>query len=118
MRHLADIALTEFADIILSTTVEIAKLRLHFTDGSYADIWFSRRRLGVYAYHWERRHVDGTVFRHDNIPHQQWKRVATFPKHFHDGTDEQVVNSYLPDEPERALRVFLAFCREKLTLEK
>lgn len=114
MRRLADIALVEFADVVLSITVESAKLRLHITDGSYADIWFSKRRPGVYAYHWERRHVDGTIFRHDNIPHQHWEHVATFPKHFHDGTEEHVAESYLPDEPEHALRVFLAFCREKL----
>ena len=115
MRRLANLALTEFADIVLSTSVGSAKLRLHFTDGSYADIWFSRRRLGVYAYHWERRHVDGTIFRHDNIPHRRWERVVTFPKHFHNGTEAQVTDSDLPDEPEQALRVFLTFCREKLT---
>jgi len=114
MRRLADIALAEFADIVLSATVEAAKLRLYFTDGSYADIWFSKRRPGVYAYHWERRHVDGTIFRHDNIPHRRWRRVATFPKHFHAGAEDQVAESALPDEPEQALRVFLAFCRERL----
>ncbi len=114
MRRLADIALTEFADIVLSTTVKTAKLRLHFTDGSYADIWFSRQRPGVYAYHWKRRHVDGAIFRHDNIPHQRWKSVAAFPKHFHDGADEQVVDSNLPNDPEQALRLFLNFCREKV----
>ena len=114
MRHLADIALTEFADIVLSATVENAKLRLHFTDDSYADIWFSKRRPGVYAYHWERRHVDGTIFRHDNIPHQRWRHIATFPRHFHNGTEERVAESNLPDEPEQALCVFLTFCREKL----
>jgi len=115
MRYLADIALTEFADIVLSVTAQAAKLRLHFIDGSYADIWFSERRPGLYAYHWERQHVDGTIFRHDNIPHQRWRDVATFPEHFHDGAEEQVTESRLPEEPEQALRVFLTFCRERLT---
>lgn len=114
MRHLADIALTEFADIVLSATVHAAKLRLFFTDHSYADIWFSERRPGLYACHWERQHVDGTIFRHDNIPHERWRGIATFPKHFHDGAEAQVTESHLPDEPEKALRVFLAFCRERL----
>ncbi len=58
--------------------------------------------------------MNGTIFRHDNIPHQRWKCIATFPKHFHDGSEEQVVESDLPCESEQALRVFLAFCREKL----
>jgi len=114
MRRLADIALAEFADIVISATVGTAKLRLYFGDGSYADIWFSKRRPGVYAYHWERRHIDGTIFRHDNIPHQRWRHVATFPKHFHDGAEGQVVESDLPGEPEQALHVFLTFCRKKL----
>jgi len=114
MQHLADIALREFADVVLSAAVGDARLRLYFADGSYADIWFSKRRPGVYAYHWERRAVDGTIFRHDNIPHQRWEHVATFPKHFHDGTEEQVVESDLPDEPEQALSAFLTFCRARL----
>jgi hypothetical protein len=39
--------------------------------------------------------------------------VATFPKHFHDGSEEQVIESHLSEEPEQALRQFLAFVREK-----
>lgn len=79
-----------------------------------ADIWFSRQRAGVYAYHWERRAVDGMIFRHDNIPHQRWEHVVTFPKHFHDGAEDRVVESDLPEEPEQALRAFLTFCRARL----
>jgi hypothetical protein len=39
---------------------------MHLVDGSYLDVWFSRKFPGRYAYHWERRHVDGSIYRHDN----------------------------------------------------
>lgn len=35
IQRLADIALREFADIVLSATVGDARLRLYFADGSY-----------------------------------------------------------------------------------
>ena len=38
----------------------------------------------------------------------------TFPKHLHDGSEERVVESFISDVPEEALRQFLAFVRDKL----
>jgi hypothetical protein len=40
--------------------------------------------------------------------------VATFPKHFHDGSEDRIVESRLSEEPEQALREFLTFVRAKL----
>jgi len=40
--------------------------------------------------------------------------VATFPHHFHDGSEGNVVESHLGESPEGALREFLAFVRERL----
>ncbi len=90
------------------------KLRLHVSDGSYVDIWFSRRIPGRYAYHWERRHVDGSIYRHDNRPHASLTDMKTFPKHFHDGSDGDVEESFLSDDPISASRYFLDFIREFL----
>lgn len=44
------------------------------------------------------------------------KYVETFPKHFHNGSEENVVESNISDEQE-AIREFLTFVREKLTKE-
>jgi hypothetical protein len=44
---------------------------------------------------WERRHIDGTIYRHDNMPHAQWQGVSSFPKHFHVGDQETNVFSPL-----------------------
>jgi hypothetical protein len=49
--------------------------------------------------------------RHDNIPHAKWKFVKTFPKHFHNGSEENVIESNISDNPEKAIREFLKFVR-------
>jgi len=87
------------------------KLRLHICDGSFVDVWFSREIEGRYAYHWERRHVDGKIYRHDNRPHAGMRGMASFPRHFHDGRDDVVVESRLGDDPEGDVRSFLRFVR-------
>lgn len=44
--------------------------------------------------HIERRALDGKIYRHDNSPHKRWESVATFPKHFHDGSEMNVSESH------------------------
>ncbi len=116
---LIDIAYNEFADIVTDgeilpfSTGDPHKVRLDIADGSFLDIYLSM--TGRYAYHWERRLIDtGMIFRHDNAPHQRWRFVSTFPKHFHMGSEENVTDSFLDDAPPSALRQFLAFVRQTL----
>ena len=45
------------------------KLRLKIIDDSVVDVFLSAR--GRYSYHWERRHINGTLYRHDNAPHKR-----------------------------------------------
>lgn len=89
------------------------KLRLEVVDGSVLDIYVSV--TGKYSYHWERRLIDGSIYRHDNAPHKNWRNVRTFPKHFHDGSEEVVEESHISDEPLLALEQVLEFVRAKLT---
>lgn len=113
--RLADIAEIEFADIVVNAVVPgINKLRIFVNDGSLIDVWFSLKLNQRYSYHWERRAIDGTIYRHDNAPHLQWKSVTTFPKHFHDGSERNVLESHINDVPEQGLREFLTFVRSKL----
>ena len=37
-----------------------------------------------------------------------------FPKHFHDGSEDNVGESHISDSPDQALREFLHFVRIKL----
>lgn len=115
---LAETALLEFPDIVESCKPLEGKLRLHLTDGSYIDLWWSWKRKGKFAYHWERRAIDGQVFRHDNIPDARWKHVKTFPKHFHNGRESLAEDSSAPEKPLDGLRFMLAFARDYLTGSK
>ena len=114
-RHLGTIAEVEYADIVVNAWVPgLNTLRILLRDGSFVDLWYSLKLVGRYSYHWERRSLDGTLYRHDNAPHQRWETVATWPKHFHDGSENTVTESRLSDEPEVALREFLDFVRAAL----
>lgn len=113
---LSEIALSEFADIVESTKAVEGKLRILLTDESFIDIWLSVKKKGVYAYHWERRNVDGTIYRYNNLPDSEAKKLQTYPKHFHNGTEENVVESGLSDDPEEAVRTVLEFARRIINM--
>jgi len=110
--QLAQVALSDFADIVEGTRIIEGKLRILLKDESFIDTWLSAKKDGVYAYHWERRNVDGRIFRYNNLPDKEAKRLQTYPKHFHDGTEKNVIESDLSDNPEEALRVILGFARK------
>ena len=84
------------------------------TDGSYLDFWWSLEIPGRFAHHWERSHVDGTIHRHDNMPHSRWSDVESFPQHYHEGSPDHVIGSTLPADPESAVRELLSFVRKQL----
>jgi hypothetical protein len=112
---LKDIIETEYSDIVEYVLLpDINELRVFLIDGSFLDIWFSLKLEGRYSYHWERRFIDDTIYRHDNAPHRNWEKVKTFPKHFHNGTEENVIESHISDNPESAVREFLDFIRGKM----
>lgn len=109
LETLGRLAEMEFLDIVRSTAVFESKLRVTLIDGSYIDFWWSEEISGRFAYHWERTQIDGTIYRHDNIPHLRWRTVSSFPKHFHAGTQQAVTESDMSEYPEQGLRQFLRF---------
>jgi hypothetical protein len=118
-RALRTIALTEFADVVVSArtvalpTGDPLKLRIDVVDGTLLDVFLSVS--GRYSYHWDRRVTSfHEVYRHDNAPHGRALRVSTFPKHFHDGSEASLVDSHVSDDPRHAIREFPAFVRHKL----
>lgn len=115
--RLREIAEAEFVDVVVGTSIPGAnELRLILKDGSFIDIWFSLKLKGRYSYRWERRAIDGSIYRHDNAPHKQWQSVQTFPDHFHDGNEWTVAESHLSKIPAEGLRQFLEFARAKLEI--
>lgn len=66
----------------------LVKVSVVMVDGSFLDVYWSD--TGRYSLHYERRHLDGS-----------------FPKHYHHGSEGNVTESYLPDEPMEAVKAFL-----------
>ena len=92
VERLRERAEVEFADIVVEAfSPGINELRIILSDGSFVDVWFSLKLQGRYSFHWERRAIDGTVYRHDNAPHRRWEAVATYPRHFHNGSETNVL---------------------------
>ncbi len=73
------------------------------------EVWISGKK---YSYHWERRAINGKIYRHDNASHH--REIATFPKHFHFESENNLKESKISDEPEIAIIEFLNFIRKIL----
>ena len=115
-RLICRLAERDYADVVEGAGFDDESARVYLQDGSFLEVWLHRQEdpMKRYAFHWERRHVDGGVYRHDNIPHVRWRDVKTFPKHFHFETESNAVESHIPDDPISASRYFLDFIREFL----
>jgi Family of unknown function (DUF6516) len=89
------LAREEYADIVMDAYRVDAKLRVLLTDESYLGFWWSEVEQGRFAHHWNRQHVDGTIYRHDNSPHRKWQHIETFPQHYHREREDVVGASFL-----------------------
>ena len=102
-----DFCYKNFNDIIeRAIDTEENATRFFFTDSSYCDIWYSVKLSGRFSIHYERRHIDNTLYRFDNIPHKRWSGVKTFPCHFHDGSEENVTDYLFSELSEECLSYF------------
>lgn len=110
------IAEVEFLSIVDYAEPMGAKLRLVLSDSSYVDVWLSRKLKGRFGFHWERRHIDGYFYRYDNFPNTNWLNVSTYPYHFHDGSQDNVVVSPFDQEISQGFREFMAFVESKLSV--
>lgn len=113
---LLTVALGEFSHIVTGsslvggTVLKPRVLRLHLSDRSYLDI---RLATDGYVFHWERRSLDGTLYRWDDAPHH--REVTTFPHHLHSGSESHISDSQIPtNSAESALRYVLSFIEEKM----
>lgn len=114
LNELQRIAELEFAPLIADSQLLGEKLRLYLSDGTFLDVWVARKLENRFGFHWERRHLDGTIYRYDNFPDTDWQAVKSWPYHFHDGSQENVVASPFASDIRTAFREFLAFAQDKL----
>lgn len=111
IRHIAEI---EFADIVLDAVPLSEKLRLFLYDGSFVDVWLSKRLTDRFGFHWERNHLDGTMYRYDNFPDSAWEGISTYPCHFHNGSQNAVEAAPFPTEILDGFRGFMDFVRDQI----
>lgn len=84
------------------------KLRLLFKDNSFMDIFLSES--GKYSFHWERRKLDGKLYRFDNAPHHPHIGM----QHLHEGSEERIVSYPLKSDPVEAFKQVMAFVEKRL----
>lgn len=90
--NLARIAEIEFSDIVDATEIMETKLRIMLLDGGFVDVWLSKKLANRFGFHWEHKVTD-LSYRYDNFPDAKWSNVSAFPYHFHDGSQDNVVDS-------------------------
>ena len=115
----ARIAEIEFSDIVLSIQDLGNKLRIYLKDTSFIDFFFTTKlKTQRFSIHWERAHIKRGIFRLDNTPDKNWRKVETFPLHFHRKTYENVGKPPFTTEKRNTLktlfRAFLQFARENI----
>jgi len=114
LEKLRELATSLYPEIVVDAEIVYGKLRIYLIDESFIDVWISRRLPNRYAIHWERRHVDGTVYRWDNTPHEAHRHISTFPHHFHEKQDHTVKPYHYPGNIEEALKEALKYVKEKI----
>lgn len=115
----ARIAEVEYSDIVLSTQDLGYKLRIYIKDKTFIDFFYtSKLKTQRFSIHWEKTHIDKSIYRLDNTPDKKWTDVLTFPIHFHnkiyDHVEEAPFAVAQRDSLENVLRRFLSFVREQI----
>ena len=114
IEKLARIAEIEFSDIVDTTELIGTKLRIILTEEGFIDVWLSRKLSNRFGYHWEDKST-GFSYRYDNFPNTMWKHVSTYPYHFHDRFQDNVVeSSRFEKDIEQGFRGFMRWVRSKL----
>ena len=115
----ARIAEIEFSDIVLSTQDLDHKLRIYLKDKTFVDFSYTAKlKTQRFSIHWERTHVDELIYRLDNTPDRKWRKVVTFPIHFHNKTYNQVVTAPFSVDQRISLKIvfrrFLSFVKDQM----
>lgn len=104
----------ELGELIISTKLIRNKLRIILVDNSFFDIFCSKNIENRWAFHWERKHIDGSIHMHDNIPHKAWSEIESFPWHYHLRAQDNVIKSDFSDDILMNAQKFIRFIKEKM----
>ncbi|GAB6275439.1 MAG: hypothetical protein STSR0004_23070 [Peptococcaceae bacterium] len=113
LEELARIAEVEFSDIVDSTYKIGVKLRIILIKDGFVDVWLSRKLRDRFGFHWEQQST-GLSFRYDNFPNTKWENVSTYPYHFHNRTQDNVIASLqFKKDVQEGFRSFMEWVRDK-----
>jgi len=115
----ARIAEVEFSNVVLSTQDLGHKLGIYLKDKTFVDFFYTTKpKTQRFSIHWERMHIDNSIYRLDNTPDKKWSKVATFPIHFHNKTYNHVEAVPFFIEQKSSLKIvfrrFLSFIQNKI----
>ncbi len=79
LHQIRRIAEVEFSHLLTDVQPFGSKLRVFIRDGSFVDVWVSEKVAARFGFHWERGHLDGTLYRYDNFPDASGKPWRRFP---------------------------------------
>jgi hypothetical protein len=108
------IAKIEYGDIVECAERIGHKLRILLKEGSFIDVYLTEELKNKFGFHWERRVINGELFRYDNYPDPEWKKTRSFPYHFHNGSQEKVEASPFSVELPQGFRDFMNFVRKRI----
>lgn len=111
LKNVADL---EFHSIVKTSYIINYKLRIILIDDSYIDVNVSSKISGKFGFHWETRNAMDEIYRYDNFPDINWKEIDSFPYHFHNGSQSNVISSPFPKEIIPAFNSFMNFVKEKI----
>jgi hypothetical protein len=106
LTDLQRIAEIQFFDIVQTTFQMEHKLRIMVESQGFIDVHLSRKLIDKFSFHWETRNNEGTIYRYDNFPDQNWSHLSSYPFHFHNGTQNNVE---VPPFPLKVIEGFIAF---------
>jgi len=109
--------LVELKDLVRSSKILRNKLRFTFKDQSFLEIFKSNNITNRWAFHWERKHVDGLIYRHDNMPHKSWENIESFPWHYHYKSEENVIKSDFSNDIILNVQKLISILKDKIEIE-
>ena len=116
LQEIERMILVELKNIIRSSKITRNKLRFTFADQSFLEIFKSNNIINRWAFHWERKHVDGMIYRHDNVPHKSWKKIESFPWHYHFKFEENVIKSDFSNDIIQNVQKLIIIIKERFEI--
>ena len=115
LQELASLAQDTFLDIVQDIIFPTEnKLRIILKDKSLIDIFLSEKLLNGFSFHWERSYQNNTIYRYDNYPDPNWKKVKTFPYHFHFQKENKAIASPFSKNLPKSFNDFMEFVRQEM----